>query len=396
MSSTLFLVSLDNTESQVIQQLVHSVHKLRAKDDGFVQTQKELVQNGKWSDFLANILGSTEALLTAPKAYAVSYYTIAFDFLSRVTPAERKTLVVNVCADLVDPKIKFTGGGGDGPTLRIQLLADLYNLRCLKTEYSVRCNVLCSLIAYAAQTSNLQYLSMFLSNIEKILKQWGVSVEDTRKLYKLLGEVLPSQDAQRFRIEFLKTFNGSTAAEIASVKDQARKAIVGVFEASLTRSCSSLFELEAIQQLQKDSDAVNVKLYNLLEIFARGNLADYKAFYAANKDVVTDSGIDNDRALDSMRLLTLHNLAQNQKDNKLKYKTIADALQIDIDDVESWVITAMSKKQQLIDARMDQSCEIVMINSCIQRNFEQKQWVALQAKLHAWKANLTKHLQQRA
>ena len=72
-------------------------------------------------------------------------------------------------------------------------------------------------------------------------------------------------------------------------------------------------ELEAIQQLQKDSDAVNVKLYNLLEIFARGNLADYKAFYAANKDVVTDCGIDNDRALDSMRLLTLHNLAQNQK-----------------------------------------------------------------------------------
>ena len=72
-------------------------------------------------------------------------------------------------------------------------------------------------------------------------------------------------------------------------------------------------ELEAIQQLQKDSDAVNVKLYNLLEIFARGNLADYKAFYAANKDVVTDCGIDNDRALDSMRLLTLHNLALNQK-----------------------------------------------------------------------------------
>ena len=112
-----------------------------------METQKKLIQAGKWSDFLAGILGSTEALLTAPKACmyrickkyisclygqqehnvmyaladAVSYYTIAFDFLSRVTPAERKTLVVNVCADLVDPKIKFTGGGGDGPTLRIQL-----------------------------------------------------------------------------------------------------------------------------------------------------------------------------------------------------------------------------------------------------------------------------------
>ena len=36
--------------------------------DGFVEKQKELVENGKWSDFLAGILGSTKALLAAPKA----------------------------------------------------------------------------------------------------------------------------------------------------------------------------------------------------------------------------------------------------------------------------------------------------------------------------------------
>ena len=121
--------------------------------DGFVGKQNTLVQNNKWSEFLSGILGSTKALLAAPKAGlcdfikacicqplasfrqkttffsalccaladAVSYYTIAFDFLSRVTPAERKDLVVNVCAELVDPKIEFTGGDGDGPTLRIQL-----------------------------------------------------------------------------------------------------------------------------------------------------------------------------------------------------------------------------------------------------------------------------------
>ena len=33
MSSTLFLVSLDNTESHVIAQLVDSVNKLRGEDD---------------------------------------------------------------------------------------------------------------------------------------------------------------------------------------------------------------------------------------------------------------------------------------------------------------------------------------------------------------------------
>ena len=48
-------------------------------------------------------------------------------------------------------------------------LADLYNLKCLKTEYSVRCQVLCSLIGYAAKTSNLDYLSNFLANVCRIL-----------------------------------------------------------------------------------------------------------------------------------------------------------------------------------------------------------------------------------
>ena len=138
------------------------------------------------------------------------------------------------------------------------------------------------------------------------------------------------------------------------LQDEARKAIAGAFEASLTRSCSGLFgrsvalslgirsncnpralnavmapwrsydtnvtdlvfahtEIQAIQQLQKDSDPVNTKLYQLLEIFSTGSLADYKAFYVANEDVITNCGIDNDRALTSMRLLTLHRLALNQK-----------------------------------------------------------------------------------
>ena len=74
-----------------------------------------------------------------------------------------------------------------------------------------------------------------------------------------------------------------------------------------------LTEIQAIQQLQKDSDPANTKLYQLLEIFANGSLADYQAFYGANKDVITNCGIDNDRALTSMRLLTLHKLALNQK-----------------------------------------------------------------------------------
>jgi hypothetical protein len=54
--------------------------------------------------------------------------------------------------------------------------------------------------------------------------------------------------------------------------------------------------------------------------------------------------------------------------------------------VETWVVAAISS--QLLEAKMDQQAALVMVSRATFRAFGAAEWQALQAKLHAWQANL--------
>ena len=55
-------------------------------------------------------------------------------------------------------------------------------------------------------------------------------------------------------------------------------------------------------------------------------------------------------------------------------------------EVEAWVVSTIS--EGLIDARMDQLTSSVVVTRAMQREFGSGQWLALQAKLAAWKASV--------
>ena len=66
-------------------------------------------------------------------------------------------------------------------------------------------------------------------------------------------------------------------------------------------------------------------------------------------------------------------------------------------EVEAWVVSTIS--EGLIDARMDQLTSSVVVTRAMQREFGNAQWLALQAKLAAWKqsvAGLLAVVEQRA
>ena len=54
--------------------------------------------------------------------------------------------------------------------------------------------------------------------------------------------------------------------------------------------------------------------------------------------------------------------------------------------VEEWVVATISS--QLLEAKMDQKAAVVMVSRANHRAFGPAEWKALQAKLHAWQANL--------
>ena len=113
--------------------------------------------------------------------------------------------------------------------------------------------------------------------------------------------------------------------------------------------------LTCIIQLQ--SDSTHQKLYELLQLFCEQKLDAFEAFNKGNSEFFGTAGLSVENCRKKMRLFSLTTLAAES--NILSYSQIAEQLNIEEGEVESWVICAIA--DQLVDARMDQANEKVYI-----------------------------------
>ena len=84
-----------------------------------------------------------------------------------------------------------------------------------------------------------------------------------------------------------------------------------------------LFPLQ-VRALGKD--AKHARLYELVDIFAHATLGAYLEYHGKNGAYLADLGIDHERSMETMRLLTLCTLASGN--HKQTYDAIAAALQV--------------------------------------------------------------------
>jgi PCI domain len=98
-------------------------------------------------------------------------------------------------------------------------------------------------------------------------------------------------------------------------------------------------------------------LVQLLRIICSGNLQAYQQFEAKNKGIFATHGIDANKVEYSMRLLALCALGSQQQ--SLPYSLIASSLSVSEDEVEIWVVDAVS--QGLLEAHMDQFTKTVTV-----------------------------------
>lgn len=86
-----------------------------------------------------------------------------------------------------------------------------------------------------------------------------------------------------------------------------------------------------------------------------------------------------------MRMMSLVDLASDES-GQIPYALIKDTLQINDGEVEFWVVKAITAK--LIDCKMDQLNQAVIVSRCTDRVFGQDQWQSLRAKLASWRTNV--------
>ena len=92
-------------------------------------------------------------------------------------------------------------------------------------------------------------------------------------------------------------------------------------------------------------------------MFTGEKLESFDSFNEKYPDYLVSVSLSPEECLKKIRLLSLTTLAA--ENNELPYSQIAKTLNVDLDQVESWVISAISA--ELIDAKIDQLKQIVLI-----------------------------------
>ncbi|MBA0697405.1 hypothetical protein Goari_020946 [Gossypium aridum] len=190
------------------------------------------------------------------------------------------------------------------------------------------------------------------------------------------------KDSFKFLTKYLATFSGEDSYVIGEAKEEAVRAVIEFVKAPDTFWCD-LLDMPAVGQLEKDAKYALV--YQLLKIFLTQRLDAYLEFQAANSTLMKSYGLVHEDCITKMRLMSLVDLGSNES-GQIPYALIKDALRINDDEVELWIVKAITAK--LIDCKMDQMNQVVIVSRCTERIFGQHQWHSLRLKLATWRGNV--------
>jgi PCI domain/eIF3 subunit M, C-terminal helix len=221
-----------------------------------------------------------------------------------------------------------------------------------------------------------------------LMDSWQVSHKDRQPIYRTVASLLPDADVrkQRFLLLLVASYSGSDGGSDQAVEVAVEAAVGAVRDpVSLFVMQRNLLTYPAVQALQ----AKHPLLLGLLRVFQEGQLVDYNSFLQANGGadrVLKNWALDAAACSRNMRVLSLCALAADRGE-EIPYSLVAKALQLpSVSDVESSVIDAVSTG--LLQAKMDQLQQKVIVETSVVRKFDTEQWKALQTRLRLWKQSV--------
>lgn len=273
--------------------------------------------------------------------------------------------------------------------LRLRCMTLLYN-SVDESDSEARFNLLLSTVQLADALALVSLIvHTVLPRIDRFLRAWRTPVAQRKKLYATVCAALrkePSLASQAFNyhVKLLTLYNRDSSEVLDEVKQEAISIIVDAIKLPKLFRFDTLLDLDAVTRLGNVSDGDLNRLYELICIFVRDDLASFRSFLAQHGHVLKRFEIDDGVAVTKMRLLTFASLGIDSQD--LTYAMIASALQIEEADVEHWVIKAISSG--LVDAKINQLKSSVSIYRSTQRMFTREEWLPLSERINIWKENI--------
>uniref|UniRef100_A0A0E0GWZ9 Eukaryotic translation initiation factor 3 subunit M n=1 Tax=Oryza nivara TaxID=4536 RepID=A0A0E0GWZ9_ORYNI len=226
-------------------------------------------------------------------------------------------------------------------------------------------------------------------NVDSFISDWGIGKVEQRDLFLAAARILKDQKCMNkeyfnFLNKYLATFDGSAddADAIGDAKEEAVAAIIEFVKSSDLYQCD-LLNMPAVAQLEKDEKYQLV--YELLKIFLTQRLDSYLEFQSANSALLKGYGLVHEDCITKMRLMSLLDLSSRCA-GEIPYHAIIDALKINDDEVEYWIVKAISCK--ILDCKVDQLNQVIIVSRHTERIFGMPQWQSLRAKLGVWRGNI--------
>ncbi|XP_015599246.1 eukaryotic translation initiation factor 3 subunit M [Cephus cinctus] len=231
---------------------------------------------------------------------------------------------------------------------------------------------------------NVDQVKAVYGGVDQLKQQFAPcppSNEQMQKLLRLLHEVLlnskQGEQAAAVMVELLGTY---TAENASAAREDAQRCILAALADPNTFLLDPLLALKPVLFLQGEL------IHDLLLVFVQEKLTAYLQFYKDHKEFVESTlGLNHEQNMKKMRLLTFMQLAETNPE--MSFDTIQSELQIEEDEVESFIIDVL--KTKLVRARMDQAGRKVLISSTMHRTFGRPQWMQLRDLLASWKTNLS-------
>lgn len=224
----------------------------------------------------------------------------------------------------------------------------------------------------------------FLGDNEKLIGELKPSLENQRIIYSLLYKLvsdLNPQHSKVFKTNFLQSFVNEQ--ETSQWKDEIQSVVVSLI------NDPSIFQYETLIDTVGAKSLNQTPIFQLLDIFTYKRLSDFTEFINSKKAELESVGIDADAAETKMKLLTL--LSLENENQRLAIADVAKELNISSEEVEEWVVNAIS--YGILDARIDELDNAIYVNYSVQREFTMNQWKNLHRRLTNWKDNVDRILE---
>ena len=267
----------------------------------------------------------------------------------------------------------------------------------MEPDDGIRYPVFSSILDCVSRSGSYENLRPYLQNLDTWLEAWETKVEQQRRLYLKLSQIAAqaagssqqdttnkaAQESYGFLLKALRTIPPADAGN-----DEARRLALEALRTALISPIHFDFEdltaLDAVQAL-RSTEAV---WFQLLELFVSDSYDDFIGFCDEHPSFLEQQNLDQNVLSRKIRLLTVASLAASSSNTTraLPYAQIAEALQIEIKDVEMWIIDVI--RAGLVEGKLSQQRKEFLVHRATYRVFMESQWREVARRLDVWRDGL--------